>query len=346
MFSRVRKVFIGTNINRLGSLTTINSATVVPQVGEILILDSNRNIMTAGETFSDTQSIYVAQGLSDTFSVTNANTGTALTGVRHFFISNAIDGRYVMKYFGQPYVGKNEQITTIPYATGVTIGTEYVLRFVFKDLKEHPGQFVLTYHTIATSTNSDTLYTAWINAINADPNARVSAVLVGGGSGTGSLVLTGLPIPQCTTGLNDIDEYHQVFFQVFPQYVSTTDYITLYAVSTNAAISTVNAFTGYGIWELVRDDEKFQFSTRGITNRIWFPVIMPSFSTVVGTNYNSITIDSDNTVKTPDNNYLKTDRQSAVIYLPVGAGQTQNILAVLNPWMASLPVAQNNIQLI
>jgi hypothetical protein len=324
MIDRVNKVLIGKNISRTAS-AVLTGASQAAAEGEIFVLDKNKNILTPGATIDDTDTIYIAEILGDTYSYVTESTGTSVTGVKKYIVSDPIQGNKVKSYIGRAYTAITEQVVTIDGSTfAPVVGTEYAIRVVYTDTFERPGQVTATYRVISTSTSSDTLWQQFVTKINKHVNRRVIA------SGTTELVLTGRAMPfDRTDDVNAIDEYYQVTFKAF-------------LFSNNFGDSTVTYTTrpvsGNGTWQKVRDAEKKALSYKGIMNRTIFPVQMPAMRTVKSTNYNTIVIEHDKTYTAPDS-YNKDTRLTTEIYIPTTAGQMANVLSVLNPWMNSTPNA-------
>jgi hypothetical protein len=327
MLDRVNKVLIGKNISRTASAVLYGASQAAAE-GEIFILDKNRNILTSGSTVSDTDTIYIAEVLGDTYSYVT-ETGTSVTGVKKLIVSDPIEGNSVISYTGRSYSAIVEEVVTISSSTfAPVVGTEYVLRVVYTDTYENPGQVTMTYRKVATTTSSTDLYTAFVALINKHVERRVNA------SGTTTVVLTGRPMPyDRTDDVNAIDEYYQVNFKAFLYSNNFGDAVVTY---------TTRPFPGEGTWQRVRDAEKFALSYRGIMNRTIFPVQMPAMRTVKSTTYNAIVITSNKRYTSPDS-YDKHTRLTTEIYIPVGAGQTVDVLSTLNPWMASTSNAFNGI---
>lgn len=347
MYSRVQKLFIAKDIARTSSLVVLpyhnGSGADNDNIasGEVVVLDKNMNVLTAGATVADSETIYIVEGLSTTQTYAN-EAGTSITA-RKLIVSDPINGRYMRNYSAKTYTAKVEKTATFGYINQtITAGDEYVLRIVYKDIKEHPGQYTHTYRWVvdaATATN-DTLIAKIATLINTHEGARVTASVTNSGSND-YITLTAKAIPGCTTSLNDIDEFRMVDFEAFFYWIDQTA-STYHGVGPFNQV-TMSADTTYvgpiypqGSWEVVRDEEKSHIQQQfGASNKIHFPVIKPDFRTVVDETYNQIVIEHDGMIQTPDNGYRKNTRLSTKIYLPVGAGQTTNILAALNPWMES-----------
>jgi hypothetical protein len=348
MFKRVDKVLIGKDITRTATLTGFPHATANNLAdGEVLVLDKNYMIMTAGQTIADTDTIYICQGTATTFAYSQSG-GTAVTAARKIIISDAIEGALVKSFKGVSYDAKGEQVTTFTTTacTPLTAGTEIVLRIVYKDITEHPGQFTQTYRYVVTTAAAgtiDTIVAAIAAVVNAHDGRRVNATV---NAGNDYLILTGRVIPECTTALSDIDKFSQVRFNAFLSYVNTDGNWVDWGATEVVAV--VQADHGQGTWEQVRDMEKSMRPNMGLDNITHFPVKSPDPYTVSAETYDLIVIESDKSYTSADNQYVKRQPLTTVIAIPNNAAgpasnQVGDILAVLNPWMASCPGAFVNV---
>lgn len=341
MLNRVNKIFIGKDINRTAALAdnavfeTIQDNIVE---GELIVLGKNYTALAATGTYADSNIIYIAEGTDEVLSYSN-EAGTALTA-RKLLVSDAIDGALVRSYKGKDYAAKTQEIVTIGAISGtITAGTEYVLRIVYKDLNEHPGQFTSTYrHVAVTGDTSQTIFNGLRKAI-AKHTGKLS---IGGGarivgSGTTTLILTAKAIPGGTTSVNDIDELAMVNFDVYFNYVDNDGNWQTVPVASNVK---TKASWGNGTWETIRDIEKRAMSYKGIMNRTIFPVVLPAFRTVKGETYNTIVIEHDQAYRSPDNQYRKETSVTTMIACPWTATtgtQLGDVVTTLDSWMASLP---------
>jgi hypothetical protein len=324
MLNRVNKVLIGKNISRTASLVVYGSGGNLAE-GEIVVLDKNKTILTAGSTVTDSDVIYVAEGTGSTYSYVTAGTGTSVSGVRRMIVSEPIKYNEVKAYAGRSYTAAVEQVVTIVGSSfAPVVGAEYTLRVVYKDTFERPGQLTYTYRVIAATTSVTDLWTAFVAKINTHAARRVVAT-----TPASNLVLTGRVAPwDYTDTVDAIDEYYQISFRAFLYSKNFGDTTITY---------TTSATPGNGTWQRVRDAEKLALGYKGITNKIWFPVTKPTMRTVASATYNSIIIEHAQQYLSPDNQYLKNQPCTTEIYIPTAAGQMNDVLAVLNPWMLSIP---------
>ena len=348
MINRVTSLLIGKDISRDAQvvagadLQTITASTGLAN-GEIVVLDKNKNVLAAGATIADSSTIFIVQSTVDTYDYTNV-AGTAVTGNRKIKMSGPIVGATVKNYLSEVYSAKSEQTASVDL-TGLTpvVGTEYLIRLVYKDVNEHPGQFTHTYRHVAASATLDTFGAALVAKVNAHTGRRVNATYT---TGTDVVLLTAREIPECCTTLTDIDAFTMVEFDAFFNYVTSAG-IWETIPSTSTTVTYVVASKGEGNWEQVRDLEKAAQPNRGITNVTHFPVIEPTKDTVIDATYNMIVIEHEVPYQSPDNAYVKHAAQTTTLAFVVPSSGTQqtSVLTQLNPWMASCPKAFENISL-
>lgn len=328
MQAKPLKVFIGKDVSRTASLV-IYGASYNIVAGEVVILDKDKNIASAGLTYGDSDKIYIIEGLSDTYTYTNPS-GTSVTA-RKLLYSDAIDGAAVTTYAGKSYAAATEAVFTVSGSLTPTVGEEYVIRIVYQDIEQDPRQHSYTYREVATSTTLSDLYDAFEAQINGHKGARVTAAAT---TGPDVLTITAKAYDDNST-VDSINEYKQVN----PRVALISDNFSSAVVT-----QTVQPFPGEGTWQRVRDEEKWSQGYEGQTNRTQFPVIGPDFRTVKDETYDTIVIKSNNWYNSADG-YRKQTNITNKIFIPNTAtsNQMDDILAVLNPWMASLPNALSNV---
>jgi hypothetical protein len=328
MQAKVGKILIAKDIARTGSLV-IGGSTENLAEGEVVVLDENRKIASAGITYADSKKLYVVEGLGETFSYVDPSS-TSIT-CRKLLYSDAIDGAGVANYSGSAYTAPVEATFTLSGSLTPVVNNEYVLRVVYKDMEEHPGQFTYTYRVIASSTSLTTLYTDFVAAINGHKGARITASST---SGPDILTIVAKAYND-NESVDSLNEYKQV-----------NPFLSLLSNDFGSVVitKTVNPKPGKGTWKLVRDEEKWSQGYEGATNRIKFPIILPTFRTVKNETYDCIVIKHNNWYTAADRKEEQVDITTK-IFVPNTAttNQMDSILAVLNPWMASLPNAFNNV---
>jgi len=342
MLQRTNKLLIGKDISRDAqvvdgaAITTTTGSTGLAD-GEVVVLDKNFKVLAAGATIADSDIIYICQGTAETYDYVN-EAGTPVSTNRRLIMSDPIEGKLVRKYTGTSYAAKSEQNDSWALAAVVpVVGTEYLIRIVYKDMNEHPGRFTQTYRVIADGVDPDANLVDLLQAkINAHNGRRVNAT-----SATTTLVITGRAIPECTTGLTDIEEFRMVEFESFINYVDSDGNWQ----EVGGTLTRTVADYGSGTWEQIRDLEKRALPYRGIHNFTMFPVQLPTVNTVKDSTYDLIVIEHDKSYTSPDNQYVKQAPLTTILAFVVPSSGTQenSVLAVLNPWMASCPGSFSNV---
>ena len=350
MLKRTDKLLIGKDISRdaqviAGAGLKVISASTGMAEGEIVVLDKFKKVLAAGATIVDTDSIFICQGTGETFSLTN-EAGTLTTANRKLIFSDIIEGAQVKKYLGRIYAAKAEQVTVLTFTGVPVLNTEYIIRCIFKDIPEHPGQFTQTYRYVALAADVASLAVftqSLVDKVNAHSGRRVIAT-----QGATTVTLTGLPIPECTSALTDIDKFKMVEFDTLMLRINSAgnwaSAIDGTGITALTNVATVPVY-GSGNWEQIRDAEKLQLGHIGISNKINFPVIQPDMSTVKAATYNQIIIEHDKSYIAPNVQGTEVTSLTTVIAIPVESSGTQltSVLAQLNPWFASTPGAFANV---
>lgn len=335
MLSKMTRIFIGKDIDRTSAISAGDDLPTALQSlveGEILIVDKNKSVLAVNADYvegSATDTIYVIEGLGETVSVT-PESGSAIT-IRKVLTSDPIEGKNVIAYVGEYCEAKTEQVITFDLTSVTPVaGTVYLIRVVYKDMHEHPGQYTATYRVTSSDTNRDTLGADFVTKIMAHSGRRISAAY---NSTTDVLTLTGLPIPECTSSLSDIDKFKMVEFDAFLNYVDSDGNWQEFV----AKASDTAAYFGEGTWEQVRDAEKFELGYLGVTNQTKFPVIKPDMRTVKDESYDTIVIEHYKSYVAPNNQGAEKTPLRTVIYIPCGADQACVVINTLNHWFHSLP---------
>lgn len=203
-------------------------------------------------------------------------------------------------------------------ATDVTpeVGHRYVLRIVYNDIHEAPGQFTHTYEVIAKTTNATDLITSFKNKINSHKQARVVAT----SAAAAVLTLTAKEIPY-NQGITLDAGYCQVSMEVFMWKTIPSGLLSnaMYPIS-NLTIAKTQGTPGRGNAYIVRDRENWNLGYEGIQYRAnaIYPYIAPEFRSDLSAEYDTLTLEWDNLYLSNDNQYIKTTPLSAEIYVNKG----------------------------
>lgn len=315
-------ILLGKDLERTAGaqITDIGGAGFIAN-GEILILDENDNVMVPGATYADTKSIRIVQGKGLANDVSMKS-------------STVINGRGILSAVGRPYQAAVEQQTFVGYNAVSTTGSivvqayeDYKLTIVYKSLKEVFSEQLLKrtfYYTTGASDTQDTIATAFVDMINADEFPGVLATKVDNGTDFG-IQLDGEALDFDFNTVGDF-EYNKVIFEVLLSGFGATD--LTYEVASDR---------GNGTPEQIAELEWFTNGFDGAINRVYHPAPAGHKDVDASAVYDVITIEhvipsKDWTISGP-----KPVRNLLYIAIVEDSPQATDLLAVLNPWIASLP---------
>ena len=202
------------------------------------------------------------------------------------------------------------------------IGHRYVLRIVYKDLYEAPGQFTHTYETVATSEVTDDLGKALLKKINKHANRRVTAAFA-----NHKLTLTAMPKDD-NEGVYSLNEYSVVSMEA-SLYVTIPGALlsNVPEAVAGATIKKTAGHPGKGFWKQVRDMEVRMLGYKGHVFTDAYPIIEPKRFVTEGATYNYFTIENDNLYLSPDNQYIKTTPLTTEVYVEYAEGNETSVFA-------------------
>lgn len=290
--------------------------------GAIALFDENKKLLTTAANAAAANAIYVGvcQGTEDVYNEEGTKTTKAVIKYSMPIQKGSCPSMVIT-----PFVAKAEDKIVIT-ATNVApeIGHRYVLRLVYNDIHEAPGQFTHTYEVIAKTTAPKDLIDAFVKKINNHKGARVVA-----SSSAAVLTLNAKEIPY-NQGITTDAGYCQVSVEAFMWTTIPSGLLSnvMYPIS-NLTIAKTQGTPGRGNAYIVRDRENWNLGYEGIQYRAnaIYPYIAPEFRSDLNAKYDTITIEWDNKYLSNDNQYIKTTPLSAEIY--VNQGQiTSNALFV------------------
>ena len=278
--------------------------------GAIALFDENKKLLTTAANAAAANAIYVGvcQGTEDVYNEKGTKTTKAVIKYSMPIQKGSCPSMVIT-----PFVAKAEDKIVIT-ATNVTpeIGHRYVLRLVYNDIHEAPGQFTHTYEVIAKTTNATDLITSFKNKINSHKQARVVAT-----SAAAVLTLTAKEIPY-NQGITLDAGYCQVSMDVFMWKTIPSGLLSnvMYPIS-NLTIAKTQGTPGRGNAYIVRDRENWNLGYEGIQYRAnaIYPYIAPEFRSDLSAEYDTLTLEWDNLYLSNDNQYIKTTPLSAEIYV-------------------------------
>jgi hypothetical protein len=276
--------------------------------GEVALFDENRALIKNQDDALKASTIYVGVCTGDmTVTMPDGTSSTKKVVEYSNAIQKASKPSYVMGDYIAPVAEKIEIDLT---SAKPVIGHRYVLRIVYKDLYEAPGQFTHTYETVATSDVVGDLGNALLKKINKHANRRVTAAFA-----SNKLTLTAMPKDD-NEGVYSLNEYSVVSMEA-SLYVTIPGAL-LSNVPEAVAGVTIKKTAGHpgkGFWKQVRDMEVRMLGYKGHVFTDAYPIIEPKRFVTEGATYDYFTIENDNLYLSPDNQYIKTTPLTTEVYV-------------------------------
>ena len=302
MITRVDSVMIGKKCP--DKYTTVDDL----KTGEVALFDENRALIKNQDDALKASTIYVGVCTGDmTVTMPNGINSTKKVVEYSNAIQKASKPSYVRGDYEAPVAEKIEIDLT---SARPVIGHRYVLRIVYKDLYEAPGQFTHTYETVATSEVADDLGNALLKKINKHANRRVTATFT-----SCKLTLTAMPKDD-NEGVYSLNEYSVVSMEA-SLYVTIPGALlsNVPEAVAGATIKKTAGHPGKGFWKQVRDMEVRMLGYKGHVFTDAYPIIEPKRFVTEGTTYDYFTIKNDNLYLSPDNQYIKTTPLTTEVYV-------------------------------
>ena len=323
MMKNVNTVLIGTAAP--ASYTTVDALTD----GEVALFDQDRKLITDAAGAKKATSLYigVCEGKETVY---DQDGGSSEKSIIRFSMPIQKGSHPHMVF--NAYEAKSEDKIVIT-ATSVTpeVGHRYVLRLVYNDIYEAPGQFTHTYEVIAKTTNAEDLITSFKNKINKHKEARVVAT-----SAAAVLTLTAKEIPY-NQGVTVDSGYSQVSVEAFMWTTIPSGILSnvMYPIS-NLTIAKTQGTPGKGNPYIVRDREEASFGYRGITHRAngIYPYIAPEFRSDLEATYDELVVEWDNKYLSNDNQYVKSTPLVCELYVNAGSLSSSTFKTALEAFIA------------
>lgn len=231
-------------------------------------------------------------------------------------------------------VAKTEASVVLDW-TGVTVsaGKRYVIRIIYRDIYEHPGQFTHTYEVVAASGETiDTLADKFYTKINAHAGARVVATK---DANADTLTLTAKVVDGPEAGIatkEAITPYSQVQMKVVAYYTDPSSLLSRsYNEIVGLTITNTESKPGKGNPFVVRDREQAALGYKGITYRTEWPVIKPELNVDLSKTYDTLIVEFNKVYQSPDNQYVKSTDLAAEIYTEAGT-DLKTFATALSAW--------------
>lgn len=297
--------------------------------GEVALFNENKEVITSAEDAIAASKVYVGVCQGD-MTVVNPSTGAAETKKKVEFSGEIQKG--MVSYVMQEYVAPVQEKIEFDFTSAtIIVGHRYVLRIVYKDLYEHPGQFTHTYEVVATTDVAQDLCDAFAKQINKHPGRRVTVT-----SASNKLTLTAMEKDD-NEGKYSINEYSTVVMEA-----------TIYTTIPGALLSNVpenviglvqtktEGNPGKGFWKQVRDREMRNLGYKGHVFTDAYPIIEPERHVVENNTYDYIIIENDNKYLSADNQYIKTTPLTTEVYVKSGSLSASNFTKFLKAFITGV----------
>lgn len=306
-------------------ITSVNTVLVAKQcsdsstgesnwkIGDLAMFDENKKFITTEDAAAEAGSIYIGV-ITDSISV--ANPEGKVKKVPVFKWSNEIQKsghpRATITDFKET---KEEEVKikcTADTDNDAIVGHRYVLRIVYKDINEAPGQFTHTYEVYAKSTAFADVFKELADKINKHKNRRVTADVSEDEGKT--LKLTALPKDD-NDGVDSLNEYSQVSMEVsLYETIPGALLANQPKPVDNITITKTVGDPGRGNWKIVRDEERRYMGYTGHVFTGAYPAVEQKMLVEEDGKYDTLTIECDNLYLSNDNQYIKTTPITTTVY--------------------------------
>lgn len=314
MIQHVNTVLIGKTLP--SAYTTADALTA----GDVALFDQNRAIIKTAADAAKATSLYIGVA-QNKVKVTMPNGSVADKAnikfgneIQKNSNPSAVIGEYVAPV-------QDKIVITLTNAT-IIAGHRYVLRIVYKDMYEAPGQFTHTYEVFAANTTAADLATAIVEKINKHANRRVNA------SASAAVITLTAMEKDDNNGVYSLNEYSVVDMEA-------SLYVTIPgAILSNqpdaipgAKIVKTPGNPGKGYWKQVRDAEVRYMGYQGHVFTGAYPEVVQDRMVEQDATYDYITVENDNKYLSNDNQYIKTTPLTTELYVKHSTGFVTSIVA-------------------
>lgn len=303
MLQSVHSVLIGKQCP--ASYTTVDDLAN----GDVALFDENRNLIKTAVAAVNANSLYVGVA-GPKVSVTMPD-GTVSQKANIDFSNEIQKASKPSAVIGEYVAPVQEKITINLSGATIVAGNRYVLRIVYKDMYEAPGQFTHSYEVYATSSTANDLSAAIVKKINAHKNRRVQAT-----NAAGVITLTAMAKDD-NEGVYSLNQYSVVSMEASLYETIPGALLANQPTSVSGAVITKTVGNpGKGYWKQVRDAEVTNMGYKGHVFTGAYPIVEQARKVVEDAEYDYAIIENDNLYLSNDNQYIKTTPLTAEVYCP------------------------------
>ena len=303
MFKHVDTVLIGKNYP--ASYSTVDALTA----GDVALFDETGALITTDVKAGEAKELYIGIA-QDKIDVTMPD--GSVEKKANIKLSPVIKKGMKINVIASAHVEPVEDKIEIDLTSATIVnGNRYVLRIIYKDIYEHPGQFSHTYEVFANGTSAATLAADFQKQINAHANRRVDATI-----SSAKLTLTA-KAKDDNEGIYSVNEYTTVNMEATLYVTTPSALLGNYPEAVpGVTITKTVGNPGVGYWKQVRDAEIRNMGYQGQVFIDAYPRIRQASAVVEDTQYAVVTVEYDNMYLSNDNQYIKTTPLVTEIYAP------------------------------
>lgn len=302
MFKHVDTVLIGKNIP--ASYSTVDAL----NAGDVALFDETGALITTSTAAGDAKELYIGVA-QEKVNVTIDGAVEQKANIKMAPVMKR--GMKAILSVAEHKEPVEDKIVIDLTSATIVNGNRYVLRIIYKDIYEHPGQFSHTYEVFANGTSASDLASAIAAAVNAHKNRRVNATV-----SAAQITLTAMPKDD-NEGVYSVNPYTTVDMEATLYVTTPSALLGNYPESVPGATITKTAGDpGIGYWKQVRDAEIRNMGYQGHVYIGTYPQIRQATAVVEDAQYNVITVEYDNMYLSNDNQYIKTTPLVTEIYVP------------------------------
>lgn len=288
----------------------ITNPTFVFPASELVTTSKSAFALTKGQAaFVDAEFKVVADPKNAEYAVLCVGTFTAEDGSTKAQLKVTNKLSELIAKAETAYVAPVEAKAEIELAGATVVaGHRYVIRIVYKDLYEAPGQFSHTYEVVASDNTAASLLAAFKKQITKHPNRRANVVVAGT-----KMTLTAMPKDD-NEGIDSLNEYSIVSMAV-TMYETVPGALLSNQPVKFGTITVTEGNPGNGYWKQVRDLEVRNQGYQGHIFTDAYPVIAPKMLTEEGAEYDKKSYEFNTKYLSPDNQYEKETKTNILIFV-------------------------------
>lgn len=314
MIQHVNTVLIGKNLPSVYTTADALSA------GDVALFDQNRAIIKTAADAAKATSLYI--GVAQNKVKVTMPDGSVADKANIKFGNEIQKNSNPSAVIGEYVAPVQDKIDITLTDATIIAGHRYVLRIVYKDMYEAPGQFTHTYEVFAANTTAADLAAAIVKKINKHANRRVNA------SASAAVITLTAMEKDDNNGVYSLNEYSVVDMEA-------SLYVTIPgAILSNqpdaipgATIVKTPGNPGKGYWKQVRDAEVRYMGYQGHVFTGAYPEVVQDRMVEQDATYDYITVKNDNKYLSNDNQYIKTTPLTTELYVKHSTGFATSIVA-------------------